>query len=242
MLYLANSRDHSVQKMFDRIAWRYDLLNHVISFRLDKHWRKKAIQALLREGNEIWLDLGTGTGDLAFTAAMHLKQQGRIFGLDFSFRMLRLAKLKRDRLAVGIKAQFVQGSALAPPFRDGSFDGIMTAFVLRNISDLHEFFGQAYRLLKPGGRLVSLDMFPPQGRLFSSLYSIYFYRFMPLLGGLLARDCPAYHYLSDSVRNFDPPEEITRLIEDRGFKPVTTRAFLRGAVCLHIADKPPSND
>jgi demethylmenaquinone methyltransferase/2-methoxy-6-polyprenyl-1,4-benzoquinol methylase len=241
MSYLANSRDHLVQKMFDRIAWRYDLLNRLISFRLDKHWRKKAIHALLRDENETLLDLGTGTGDLAFTAAKHLKQRGHIFGLDFSFRMLSLAKLKRDRLAIGNRAQFVQGSALAPPFKDGSFDGIMTAFVLRNVSDLQVFFDQAYRLLKPGGRLVSLDMFPPPGGLFSSFYSIYFHRFMPLLGGFLAGDHPAYHYLSDSVRNFDPPEKITRLIRDRGFTPVTTRAFLRGAVCLHIGDKPRSN-
>ncbi|HZD41159.1 MAG TPA: ubiquinone/menaquinone biosynthesis methyltransferase [Terriglobales bacterium] len=235
---LANSRDRRVQNMFDRIAWRYDLLNHIISFRLDKHWRRKAIDALLREGNEVLLDLGTGTGDLTFAAAKRLKPEGQVVGLDFSLQMLSLAKKKRDRLALGGKSHFVQASALAPPFRDGAFDGIMTAFVLRNVSDLRTFFEQAYRVLKPRGRLVSLDMFPPPGGLFSSLYGIYFHRFMPLLGGLLAHDSPAYHYLSDSVRNFDPPNAITRLIEGCGFAPVTMKTFLRGAVCLHIADKP----
>jgi demethylmenaquinone methyltransferase/2-methoxy-6-polyprenyl-1,4-benzoquinol methylase len=237
----AKSRDHSIQKMFDRIACRYDLLNRVISFRLDTRWRKEAIRALLKDGNEVLLDLGTGTGDLTFTAVKRLSQKGRILGLDFSFRMLWLATAKRDRVLNGDKTQFVQGSALAPPFKDASFDGIMTAFVLRNISDLRLFFEQAYLLLKPGGRLVSLDMFPPAGGLFSSLYGIYFHRLMPLIGGFLARDRHAYQYLSDTVRHFDPPETITGLIRNGGFEPVTMRKFLHGAVCLHIADKPLSN-
>ena len=238
MSHLPNSRDRVVQKMFDRIAWRYDLLNHVISFRLDNRWRKNAIRALLRDGNEILLDLGTGTGDLTFTAAGHLKQHGRILGLDFSFRMLTSAKAKRNRVLNGNKTQFVQGSALTPPFRDGSFDGIMTAFVLRNVSDLRLFFEHSYRLLKPGGRMVTLDMFPPRGGLFSWLYSIYFHRLMPSIAGFLARDRHAYQYLSDTVRHFDSPETITGLIRKVGFEPIALRRFLRGAVCLHIADKP----
>jgi len=240
MSHIANSRDHSVQKLFDRIAWRYDFLNHVISFRLDNRWRKKAIAALLRDGNEILLDLGTGTGDLTFTAAEQLKHNGCVFGLDFSYRMLTLARAKRANAIHGDKTQFVQGSALTPPFRDASFDGIMTAFVLRNISDLGFFFEQAHRLLKPGGRLVSLDMFPPAGGLFASLYGFYFHSIMPGIGGLLAGERDAYRYLSDTVRNFNPPEAITVLIQKSGFETVTLRRFLRGAVCLHIADKPPA--
>ena len=241
MSNLAKTRDKSVQKMFDRIAWRYDILNHVISFRLDKRWRTETIAALLRDGNEIVLDVGTGTGDLTFAAAKHLKQHGCIFGLDFSFQMLSLARAKRNRAVNGAQTQFLQGSALAPPFRDCSFDGVMTAFVLRNLSDLGLFFEQAYRLLKPGGRLVSLDMFPPAEGLFSSLYGMYFHRLMPRIGGFLARDLQAYKYLSDTVRNFDPPEKIVGLMQDCGFQAVRMRRFLRGAVCLHIADKPNSH-
>ncbi len=241
MSHPGSPRDPLVQNMFDRIAGRYDLLNRVISFRLDRRWRRKAIEALLRDGHEVLLDLGTGTGDLTFAAAEFLKEDGKVLGLDFSFRMLSLARRKGERTLNSDKIHFIQGSALAPPFRDGSFDGVMTAFVLRNISDLRLFFEQAFRVLKPGGKLVSLDMFPPPQGLFSSFYNVYFHRVMPWVGGLLARDRSAYQYLSDTVRKFDPPEAITEMIRRCGFDRILCRRFLGGAVALHVAEKPPSS-
>ena len=235
----ARPPDRVVQKMFDRIATRYDLVNRVISFRLDNGWRKKAIAAILRNGNELVLDLGTGTGDLTFAAAKSVRGEGRIVGLDFSLPMIRLARAKQKADQNGDRTHFVQATALRPPFADEVFDGIMTAFVLRNVSDLRLFFIQSFRLLKPGGRLVSLDMFPPSRGPFSLLYSLYFYRIMPWIGGLLAQDRQAYQYLSNSVRQFASPEKIAELIEQCGFEKVTFQRFLFGAVCLHIADKPP---
>ncbi|MGH7770655.1 MAG: ubiquinone/menaquinone biosynthesis methyltransferase [Candidatus Binatia bacterium] len=225
----------SVQNIFDRIARRYDLLNRVISFHLDTFWRKKAIEAL--KGNDGFvLDLGTGTGDLALTAAREIK--GKIFGLDFSPEMLRLAQAKKNRLPYGERTVYILGSALAPPFKDEVFDAVITSFVLRNIPDLGLFFLQAYRLLRPGGRLVSLDMFPPSGSIFPFLYSFYFYRLVPWIGAGLARDRCAYQYLSDSVRTFHPPETIAGIIRQKGFERVRIHKFLGGAVCLHIGEKP----
>jgi demethylmenaquinone methyltransferase/2-methoxy-6-polyprenyl-1,4-benzoquinol methylase len=224
--------------MFDRIAGRYDLLNRVISFRLDRWWRRQVIKAVLTQGPPRILDFGTGTGDLLFDAARATGGNGFFVGLDFSFRMLQLARAKQSRIARGDCTGFVLGSAMFAPFKDDSFDGAMSAFVLRNVSDLKLLFAEAFRVLKPGAKFVTVDMFPPKTGWFSALYAVYFYGLMPRIGALLARDRDAYQYLSDSVRRFHPPENVTTLIEQAGFKPVTVRKYLSGAVCMHIADKP----
>ena len=225
--------------MFDRIAGRYDLLNRVISFRLDVRWRRQVIQALLYKPEPRILDIGTGTGDLVFDAAKLLRGKGSLVGLDFSPEMLRLAKSKRDNAALRSAAVFILGSAMTAPFKGNAFDGAMSAFVLRNVSDLSLLFAEAFRILKPGGTLVTLDMFPPSATLFSSFYSIYFYRVMPRIGALLAGDRAAYQYLSDSVRQFHSPEHVAGLLEQAGFQRVVVRKFISGAVCMHVANKPP---
>jgi demethylmenaquinone methyltransferase / 2-methoxy-6-polyprenyl-1,4-benzoquinol methylase len=231
------SRDRIVQSMFDRIAARYDLLNRVISFRFDRRWRLRVIEAAqLNPGSRV-LDLGTGTGDLLFEAAEAARGGGRLIGLDFAAAMLRLARAKRNQSALRDNTEFVLASAMTLPFKSSAFDCAITAFVLRNVSDLPLLFSEACRVLKPDGRFVSLDMFPPRARWFSALYSIYFHCLMPRIGGLLAQDRQAYQYLSDSVRRFHPPEHVSELIRRAGFEHVTVQKFLGGAVCMHIGLK-----
>jgi ubiquinone/menaquinone biosynthesis methyltransferase len=123
------------------------------------------------------------------------------------------------------------------PFKNTSFDSAMTAFVLRNVSDLPLMFTEALRVLKPGGKFVSIDMFPPAASWFAGLYSVYFYRLMPRIGGFLSHDPKAYRYLSDSVREFHSPEQVSEFLETAGFHQVRLEKFLGGAVCMHIAIK-----
>lgn len=237
----SHPRDQAVQGMFDRIAGRYDLLNRVISFKLDNWWRKQAIDILIQDNSPRIVDLGTGTGDMIFSAMKSARGHARLVGLDFSLNMLQLAHSKRAAQPGLGAAIFVQGSAMASPFKDSSFDGAMSAFVLRNVSDLKIFFSEACRVLKPGGKLVTLDMFPPQQTWFAPFYGLYFYRLVPWIGGLLGGDRPAYRYLSDSVRRFHPPETVSDMIRQAGFARVTCRKFLNGAVCMHIAEKAEAN-
>jgi demethylmenaquinone methyltransferase/2-methoxy-6-polyprenyl-1,4-benzoquinol methylase len=223
--------------MFDRIALRYDLLNRIISLRCDAMWRRKVVAAALRGGERSILDVGTGTGDLAFAAAAVVGRDGRVVGVDFAPRMLECARRKKRRTTNGKVVDFVLADALAPPFKTGKFDVVMTAFVLRNVGDLGLFFANAYRLLGPGGRFVTVDMFPPGGKIFSRLYALYFYRLVPWVGGFLAGDRGAYRYLSESVRRFISPRSVAEMLEETGFATVQWRPYLRGAVCLHVAIK-----
>jgi demethylmenaquinone methyltransferase / 2-methoxy-6-polyprenyl-1,4-benzoquinol methylase len=232
-----NPRDRAVQHMFNRIARRYDLLNRVISFRLDNRWREQAIQSLSTARNPLILDLGAGTGDLTFLAAKSTGD-GRVVGLDFSLEMLKLAQTKSRSLPHGEQTHFVLGSALLVPFRDAAFDGVMSAFVLRNVSDLALFFSQAFRVLRPGGKIVSLDMFPPSKGLFAKFYGLYFYRLVPWIGALLARDREAYQYLSESVRTFHSPVMVAEILQQAGFAHITWRKFLCGSVCMLVAERP----
>ena len=229
-----DSRDRSVQVMFDRIARRYDLLNGIISLRLDRRWRHHVIEAALADGSCI-LDIGTGTGDLIYEAAHNLQGSGRFVGLDFAPAMLRLARAKRKK--TGNNPEFVLGSAMIAPFKGNVFDSAVTAFVLRNVSDLSLLFAEAYRVLRPGGKFVSLDMFPPRAKWFSPIYGFYFHRFMPRVAAWVAHDRQAYRYLSESVRRFHSPEHVADLIRQSGFEEVTIRRFLTGAVCMHTGRK-----
>ncbi len=231
--------DTLVRNIFDRIAWRYDLLNRIISFRLDSWWRRKAVAALgIADRPALVLDLGTGTGALALDACKVVAPGARVVGLDFSRPMLKQARERTSRAGHAARTAYVLAHALAAPVRRESFDAVMSAFVLRNVGDLDSFFRESYQVLKPGGRVVSLDMFAPPRGVFSALYWLYFGRLMPCIGGIVSGDPSAYRYLSDSVRSFVSPETVAATIASAGFVETRIIRYLRGAICILVADKP----
>jgi demethylmenaquinone methyltransferase/2-methoxy-6-polyprenyl-1,4-benzoquinol methylase len=228
-----SQKEAYVQDMFDAIAPRYDLLNRVMAASLDQRWRRKAAKAVKGTGAGPYLDVGAGTGDLTVAIAQ-AAPGARVVGLDLARGMLAvgLRKPRFERARMGM----VHGSGLAIPAAEGTFEGIANAFVLRNLADLDAFFAEAHRALKPGGRLVSLEIGRPPGRVFGPLYRLYFFKIMPRVGRLLSGDPKAYGYLADSVARVEAPDALSARMARAGFR-VEVRPLFRGAVVLFEATK-----
>ena len=210
-----------VQRMFDRIAPVYDLMNRVMTMGLDQRWRRKTVKAVVEPGDRV-LDAACGTGDLAIIAA---KAGGVVTGLDFSERMLDRARRKAPEL------KWVRGDLLALPFEDESFDSATVGFGVRNIADLAAGIEELRRVLRPGGRLAILEITQPRGPL-RIFYSLWFDRIVPLLGKILPGG-EAYTYLPASVRRFPGPDDLAAQLA--GFRDVHYRLFAGGIVALHTA-------
>jgi demethylmenaquinone methyltransferase/2-methoxy-6-polyprenyl-1,4-benzoquinol methylase len=205
----------AVRGMFDAIAPRYDLVNRIMTFRLDVRWRRLAVGSLaLRRGSRV-LDLACGTGDLC----RELDAAGLTpFGVDLSFGMLAAARTN---------APLVQGDALRLPVRDGAVDGVTCGFALRNLVDLAPFFAELRRVLRPGGRIALLEVAEPANPVLRWGHGIYFGKVVPKIGGLLS-DASAYRYLPRSVAYLPDPEDMRAMIADAGFTAVERRLLSGG--------------
>jgi len=210
---ILEEKSKKIQRMFDGIAERYDLLNRLLSFRRDVAWRKKAIELLEVKENHKILDLACGTGDMIGELKRQTKNTD-IIGADFSKNMLFKAKSKQP------DTMLLAGDAHHLPFKPGSFDRVMIAFGFRNVTDKHKGLEELFRIMKPGGRLCILEFSQPEGFLFSRLYSLYFTKILPFLGGLISGNRKAYEYLPDSVYKFPPKNEYEKMIIESGFKSV----------------------
>ena len=211
----------SVERMFDRIAPVYDLMNRVMTAGLDQRWRRATVKAVVRPGDHV-LDAACGTGDLAIIAA---KAGATVTGLDFSERMLERARRKAPEL------DWVRGDLLALPFAEASFDAATVGFGVRNVADLAGAIAELRRVVRPGGRLAILEITRPRGPL-RVFYSLWFDRIVPLLGRVLPGG-EAYTYLPASVRRFPGPDELAAQMA--GFSDVQYRLFAGGIVALHTA-------
>jgi demethylmenaquinone methyltransferase/2-methoxy-6-polyprenyl-1,4-benzoquinol methylase len=222
-----------VREMFTAIAPTYDRLNRIISLRLDQRWRRDAVRRLgwERAPEGMYLDLCAGTLDFGATLARQRGFRGRVVGADFVQRMLRLGRGKSSRLAP------VNADALSLPFPDHTFDGAMVGWGVRNLMDLDAGLSEAARVLKPGARLVILEMtLPPNPRL-RRVYQFYFRRVLPRIGRMISKHTTAYTWLPESTQAFPGPQELARRMERGGFRDVRYELFLGGVTALHVGTR-----
>ncbi len=220
-----------VRRMFDAIAPRYDLLNRVLSAGSDVRWRRLAVaRALAGLEGALVADACCGTGDLAIELARDARTR-RVVGFDFAQAMLARAHAKRPE---GAKADFAVADALKLPARSGSFDAVTVAFGLRNVVEPRAGIAELCRLLRPGGRLIVLEFFTPEGGFCGSLFRAYFRHVLPRIGRLVARGAAvdAYRYLPESVESFARVEEVANWFAASGCEEVCCERLLFGAVGL----------
>jgi len=222
--------------MFDEIASRYDLLNHLLSAGIDRHWRKRAIRSLALTGRERLLDVCTGTGDLAIEARTASPGAARVVGVDFSAVMLALGREKLRRRSLDSTIALVRGDAASMPVADSSIDAVTIAFGIRNVDDRAAACREILRVLKPGGRLAVLEFSMPTSPLFRRLYLSYFRYILPSIGRWISGHATAYTYLPASVDGFEPRTFI-ELLRQCGFVDVHADPMTFGSVFLYTAQR-----
>ena len=220
-----------VRRMFGEIAPRYDLLNHLLTLNLDRRWRRKAVTRLLegRPADGVYLDACAGTMDLAVEVARRPDFEGLVVASDFSWPMLEAGRSKVRGLPVAETC----GDALRLPHPDASVHGAIVGFGVRNFADLEAGLRELVRVLRPGGRLVILELSTPAWRPLRWLYDLYFGRFVPWVGRRVSGHGTAYSYLPASVGVFPPPEELAGMMADAGLAAVRYRRLLAGIAAIH---------
>ncbi|MGH7483937.1 MAG: ubiquinone/menaquinone biosynthesis methyltransferase [Longimicrobiales bacterium] len=232
-----------VRRMFDAIAGRYDLLNHLLSANQDRRWRRRAVRRLLDrraqarpsgfEAGAKYLDGCAGTFDLALEIRERTGAAARVVAFDFSAAMLRAGRPKLE----GTGVLPVCADALALPFPDASFDGCTVGFGVRNLADLDAGLRELRRVVRPGAPLVVLEFTTPASRPFRSLYLFYFLRVLPHVGRLISRHDSAYDYLPASVLDFPEPPELAARMRAAGWRDVSWERYFGGIVAVHVGDR-----
>ncbi len=222
-----------VRTMFGRVAARYDLLNHLLSFHIDRYWRARTVRRLrplLHRADSRILDLCCGTGDLL--VALQMDAGHSVLGSDFCHPMLLSAQ--RKTAARHLRSPLVEADALALPFPDRSLDVIAVAFGFRNLANYEKGLAEMHRILRPGGAAAILEFSQPRNPVFAGLYRFYSRSLLPAIGGIISGDRSAYRYLPESVRRFPLPADLAASMRTAGFTRVEYELMTGGIVALHI--------
>jgi demethylmenaquinone methyltransferase / 2-methoxy-6-polyprenyl-1,4-benzoquinol methylase len=231
-----NGKPARIREMFGRIVPRYDIVNSLMTLGLDARWRRETVAMAQPSGADA-LDIATGTGELAFEM---IRQGARtIAGVDFCLAMVEAAQRKRTAEGIGGRMAFAAGDAMALPFHDNTFDCIVNGFMLRNVADLPATFIELARVLRPGGRLVCLDLTPPRGPM-KPFFKSYIALWVPLLGVVVGRDYAAYRYLFQSLSIHPDADKVAEMMRSAGFGEVSYKLGGFNTVAIHRGVKPPA--
>lgn len=230
------SKGAQVEEMFDSIADNYDALNHTLSIGIDRGWRKKALRKLKTIEPHTILDVATGTGDLAIQA-YDLLEPSRILGIDISEGMMNVARRKVDKLGLSDKITFEKQDCLNLTLADESFDAVMVAFGVRNFEDLDKGLKEILRVLKPGGKLMILELSTPQSFPMKQAYWIYSKLVIPTIGKLISKSNTAYKYLPKSIEAFSQGKEMTDILTKNGYKEAQCTTYTLGICSMYLGTK-----
>lgn len=235
-MFRLSDKGEKIQQMFGAIAPRYDFLNRLLSFGIDRRWRKKAVRLLkFSEGSQI-LDVATGTGDVALEIARATPLSVKITGADFCPEMVELGKIKVAQSPYADRIEFKVAPCEDLPFPDNTFDSITIAFGIRNVVDRKLGLAEMWRVVRPGGRLIILEFSTPRSQLFKQIYYFYFRRLLPMIGGMFSK-FTAYQYLPESVLEFPSHEEFSRMIAEAGFHNIHLYELTLGIATMYVGEK-----
>ena len=232
-----NDKRAAVESMFDSIAWRYDFLNHFLSFGTDRLWRKKAIRTISKTHSPSYiLDVATGTADLAIES-LRLNPR-KVTGIDISEKMLGIGSEKIRKMDLGERIELRKGDSENIQFPENTFDVAMVAFGVRNFSDPLKGLREMKRVIMPSGLVMVLEFSKPVTFPFRQVYVFYFNNILPFFGRLFSRDKTAYRYLPDSVMKFPDNEAFIALLEEAGFTDASQKRLSGGIASIYTAIKP----
>ncbi|MCL5780852.1 MAG: demethylmenaquinone methyltransferase [Firmicutes bacterium] len=235
--YNGKSKEEFVHGVFSTIAHRYDLMNTTLSFNRDKYWRRFAVSQTGLQPGGIALDVACGTGMLSIELAKAAGTSGRVTGLDFCENMLAQAVRNIEKTFYKNNIELIQGNAMALPFADNTFDCATIGFALRNVPDVEGCIAEMRRVVKPEGRVVSLELAKPSAPVFKQLYYLYFEQLVPLLGKLgVGKDGP-YQWLPNSLKIFPHQSAIKDIFTKVGLKDAVYHELTGGIVAVHVGIK-----
>jgi demethylmenaquinone methyltransferase/2-methoxy-6-polyprenyl-1,4-benzoquinol methylase len=226
-----------VNAMFTSIAGRYDRMNRLMSLGRDQSWRRRAIQLAGVPAGGRLLDVATGTGDLALQS-LERDPSVRVYGADFTIEMMRIGRLKGNgQTGPASKIVWMGGDALHLPFRDETFDAAVSGFMMRNVTDIASAFAEQRRVVRPGGRVVCLEITHPTLPLWHTLYRWVFGQLIPVFTGLLSGQPAAYRYLPASLVNFPNANELKIIMESVGLRGVGYQTMMLETVAIHVGTR-----